>query len=73
MFDFDELLRGYTDRQYAEALVNTIVLLLVNKEIITAEEYVEFRKKNFSDILNEIIKRDKGELEEWKKRKLENQ
>lgn len=73
MFDFDEILRGYTDRQYAEALVDTLITFLVDKNIISAGEYVSYRKEHFNDILEKIIKRDREELEEWIKKKSENQ
>lgn len=73
MFDIDEILRGYNDRQYAEATVTTLATFLVEKGMIDVNDYVQYREEQFQNILKQIVERDKQVIEEWKKTKLENQ
>lgn len=61
MFNFEDILRGYSSEQYSEALVETLVQLLVSKDLISNGETKEYYKNNFNEILQLIIKRDREE------------
>lgn len=64
MFDFDAILRGYSSKQYSEALMYIIVNFLKEKGIINIEEFKEYHKNNLNDLLNQIVERDRKEAEE---------
>ena len=59
--NFEEILRGYTSEQFAEALYNTLVNYLVFKNIIDMNDYIKFSEENANKILKLIIARDKEE------------
>ena len=70
--DFEELLRGYTSDQFAEALYNTLVNYLVFKNIIDINDYIKFSEEHANEVLKLIIDRDKEEdkkiTEKWKRK-----
>jgi len=63
MFDFNNIFRGYSSEQYSEAIVETLIQFLINKDLITSDEVKEYYSSNCSEILQSIVKRDDEELD----------
>ena len=59
MFNFDDILRGYSSEQYAEAMVCVMANFLKEKGLIEMNEYHEYYAKNFNEGLNMIVERDR--------------
>lgn len=59
MFNFDDILRGYSSEQYAEAMVCVIANFLKEKGLIDMNEYHEYYAKSFNEVLNMIVERDR--------------
>lgn len=63
MFDVNDIFRGYSIEQYSEAIVETLIQLLIRKNLISSGEAKEYFKDNFTQILDCIIERDRKEVE----------
>ena len=61
MLSFEDILRGYSQEQYSEALYHTLANYLAYKGIIDIKELGEFQQDNFSKVLEKIIERDREE------------
>lgn len=61
---FGDVLRGYSDKQYLEALFQVTTNFLISKDIIDRDEFQQFVNENFDDILKQIVERDKKYNEE---------
>lgn len=64
MFDFTEILRGFTDEQYTRACCDTILNYLVQKNIIDSEDVEKYFEENFKKHLEKIVEEDKKEIKE---------
>lgn len=64
MFNFDDILRGYSAEQYSESMIYLLVNFMKEKEMINIEEFKEYHKNNLNNILNQIVERDRKEAEE---------
>lgn len=71
--DIEDIMKGYTNEQYSEALVNTLINYLSEKGIIDINDYIDYYTKNNTKILEKIIERDraisKEAYEKYKKEK----
>lgn len=64
MFDFREILNGYSNEQYSEALVYILANFLKEKGIINMQEFQKYHKSGINELLNKIVERDKKEAQE---------
>ena len=64
MFDLQNIIKGYSDEQYSEALTYIMANFLKEKGIINMQEFQEYHKSNINELLNEIVERDKKEAQE---------
>ena len=64
MFDFEEILRGYSNEQYTKTFVEIIIKFLGNKGIIDINEFQKYLSDNFDGTLNQIVEYDKQEAKE---------
>ena len=75
--DIGDVLKGYTNEQYSEALVSTLINYLSEKGIIDINDYFDYYSKNNPKILEKIIERDraisKKTYEKYKKEKGDKQ
>ena len=71
--DIGDVMKGYTNEQYSEALVSTLINYLSEKGIIDINDYFDYYSKNNPKILEKIIERDrvisKETYEKYKKEK----
>ena len=61
MFNFEDILRGYSPEQAAEAQVTLLVNFLHEKGIIDRQEYFKEYNENYNTILNKVVERDREE------------
>lgn len=61
MFNLDDILKGYSAENYANAVVETLTQLLISKSIISADETKEYFKNNFNKILEQVIEEERKE------------
>ena len=64
MFDLQNIIKGYSDEQYSEALTYIMANFLKENGIINMQEFQEYHKSNINELLNEIVERDKKEAQE---------
>lgn len=71
--DIGDVMKGYTNEQYSEALVSTLINYLSEKGIIDINDYFDYYSKNNPKILEKIIERDRViSKETYEKYKKEN-
>lgn len=68
MFNFDEILKGYSSEQYTEAMIYIVANFLKEKGLIDMKEFQEYHRKNLNELLNKIVERDKKTIEEKAKK-----
>lgn len=59
MFNFEDILRGYSSEQYTEAMIYIVANFLKEKGLIDMKEFQEYHKNNLAEALKQIIERDK--------------
>ena len=62
--DIGDVMKGYTNEQYSEALVSTLINYLSEKGIIDINDYFDYYSKNNPKILEKIIERDRAKAKE---------
>lgn len=68
-----DIMRGYSDQQWNEAGLFTLVNYLKEKDIIDFDDFSKFYEEHFNNILKLVVERDKNnEKEIVSKYKTEN-
>lgn len=63
MFNFEEMMRGYSDKQESEADIYTLINFLIFKGLIDGAEFTEYYDSNFQTMRDSIVERDRQEVE----------
>lgn len=63
MFNFEEIMRGYSDKQESEADIYTLINFLIFKGLIDGAEFTEYYDSNFQTMRDSIVERDRQEVE----------
>lgn len=63
MFNFEEMMRGYSDKQESEADVYTLINFLIFKGLIDGAEFTEYYDNNFQTVRDSVVERDRQQVE----------